>query len=58
MPREAWSRSTLADTLRLPHNYRMKLTSSAIGLCGPADHRTEARSLARTRLDPQLMRGR
>src|SRR5512147_1483620 len=36
----------------------MKLTSSAVGLCGPADHRTSARRLAPPRLGPQLMRGR
>lgn len=36
----------------------MKLASSAVRLCGPSDRRTSARSLTRTGLGAQLVRGR
>src|SRR5262245_7475521 len=42
----------------MPPNYRMKLTSSAVGLLAGMDTGTLACSLARARLGAQLMRDR
>jgi len=50
-------RSGLRTGATLP-NYRMKLTSSAIGLLGGTATLSSACSLARARLGAQLMRGR